>query len=694
MKPVILSILFFILLSNTIYASDTVEKQIFQLDEVTVSDSLVRQQESTPNMSVIIPELLLQGIGSTLDSALLRHTGIDISRTQEVGGALDDESIKIRGFGSNRIQLTIDGRVLNNSGTAGGYFIDWSSISLNNIDRIEVIKGVSDPRYGNILGGVINLVTKKPTEKPLFEVQGLMGAFGTRTMSVFHSYKPNKFEYSISGGYTYSDGYLWNGSFLEKNISLYGAYEFPWDGKLKTDVQFVEIKKGFIVSNRLSKDPSSIDYQRQKNPDYPLSDGEIMYGGMGAYAEPGSWWKRQKVYFNTTYEQKIFDGIASLRYWQNYGDREAYNRRISANRVFHKKFFDDRSLGLDFAYSLFFNHHTIDLGIDFKHFRDKGDKNYPDDYRNPFSNDNYVSSEVLGLYIMDDIKLDKSFIITPGLRYMSYKGVAGGAGIKEGIQDISMNGLAPSLKLTYLFDKNGLVYGSIARALRMPTPPEHYWHYSPDAGVDTSKLPFKKEDGLMLQGGLKIDFQTKTRVEAGIFYYDIKDYINFDLINFVSYNIDKAKIYGLELELAQQLGKGFSVFSNYTLQQSKTKGDTLVSNFVALEDRGFSKIPGMPTHKINIGLQYKGAKKEKITLYGRYISKQDVIYNNNLLYNTDLRILTQSSFITADIEASYPIRKKIDITAYCRNIFNKSYQERYGYPSAERNIGIGIRAIF
>jgi len=686
-------LIFFIVFVKSAYSEDSAEKMLFQLDEISVSSTLMKQQESIPNMTVIIPELLLQGIGSTLDSALLRQTGIDVRRTQEVGGALDDESIRIRGFGSNRIQLTIDGRLINNSGTAGGYYIDWSSIPLNNIDRIEVIKGVSDARYGNVLGGVINLVTKKPTKKATIEAQALVGEFGTWTVSFYHSYKPDKFEYSLSGGSTYSDGYLWNGNFSERNINFYVGYDLPWDAKIKGDLQFIEVKKGFIVNNRLSKDPSSLDYQRPKNPDYPVSDGEIMYGGMGAYAEPGSWWKRQKVYFNTNYEQKILDGLLSLRYWQNYGDREAYNTRLSVNRVFHKKFYDDRSYGLDGNYTLYLNNHTVELGIDFKKFRDKGDKNYPDDYRNPFSNDNYVSSKIVGIYLLDDIKISNNFILTPSLRFMSYKGIAGDGGVKEGIKDISMSGLAPALKLTYLVNPKSLIYASLARALRMPTPPEYYWHYSPDAGVDTSNLPFNKEDGLMAQGGFKMDLNSKTRLEIGMFYYHIKDYINFDLINFVSYNIDKAKIYGIEIELAQQLGKGFSIFGNYTLQKSKTSGDPFVRQFVAEQDRGFSKITSMPEHKFNIGLQFKGNKREKITLYGRYVSNQDVIYNNNLLFNNELRVKTQSSFFTVDIEASYPVLKNVDITAYCKNLFNKNYQERYGYPSQERNLGIGIRSI-
>ena len=149
------------------------------LDEILITGDRMKDDPETPNMNVIIPSALLQGIGSTLDSAVKRQPGIDVQRPQEVGAALDDDAIKIRGFGSRRILLTIDGRPLNSPGTAGGYFIDWTTIPLSNIREIEIIKGVSDPRYGNTLGGAINLVTKKPEKKPESEVQVLGGSFNT-----------------------------------------------------------------------------------------------------------------------------------------------------------------------------------------------------------------------------------------------------------------------------------------------------------------------------------------------------------------------------------------------------------------------------------------------------------------------------------------------------------------------------------
>lgn len=669
--------------------------RLYQLDEVTVTEEKIMEEATTPNMSVVLPELLLQGTSSTVDGALVRQPGIDIQRLQEVGGALDDESIKIRGFGSSRISLSIDGRTMNTSGTAGGYFIDWTTISLNNIEKIEVIKGISDPRYGNVLGGVVNLITKKPMEKPVFEFQGLGGSFDTYTASFFHAWKPSNFEYAISGGYSKSEGYLKNGDFEIINVNLHAGYQLPWKGKITGDINYSWVKKGFIVNNRQSKDYDSPDYNKAKDGSYPASDGEIMYGGMGANPEPGSWWEKEKLYLNLGYEQPFANNsVLNLRYWINHGDREAYNTRVSADRVFHKKFFDDRSYGFDGSYKIITGSHEITAGVDYKKFKDDGDKNYSDDFRAAFRNENYVNSNLFGLYLMDDFRINDTVTLTPGLRYMSYDGNAGPAGQAEGIKDISMNGVAPSFKVTYAYTPKSLVYLSAARALRMPTPPEHYWHYSPDAGVNTSNLPFSKEDGIMLQGGWKAELPSKTRIEVSPYYYSIKDYIHFDLINFVSYNIDKAEIYGLEAEISQQLGKGFSVFTNYTYQKSRTKGDPFVNDFVAAQDRAFHEIPGLPEHKINAGFQYKGAKGGKVSLYGRYISSQQVIYNNNTLYNTDLRVRTQDSFFTADIEGSYPITKNLALTAYVHNIADKLYQERFGFPAAERNVGFGIKGSF
>ncbi len=86
-------LIFLILLSmfTISYAEDTTK--IYQLDEITVSEEKIKEEQATPNATFVIPELLLQGISSNLDGALFRQAGVDVQRLHEIGGALDDDSI-------------------------------------------------------------------------------------------------------------------------------------------------------------------------------------------------------------------------------------------------------------------------------------------------------------------------------------------------------------------------------------------------------------------------------------------------------------------------------------------------------------------------------------------------------------------------------------------------------------------------
>ncbi|MCX7856933.1 MAG: TonB-dependent receptor [Deltaproteobacteria bacterium] len=666
---------------------------MYQLETITISEERLKEEERSPHSTVTSPELLLQGKSVNLDGALLRLPGIDVQRLQEVGGALDDESIKLRGFGSRRIALTLDGRLLNTPGTAGGYFIDWTAIPLSNIEKIVVTKGYSEPKYGNFLG-VINLISKKPKEKAELEVQAMKADFNTEKITFFHAWKPSKLEYSISGNYVKSDGYLRNGHYEVRNLQLYVGHLMPFDGKFKVNFGYSWLKKGFIVNNRISNDYDNPNYDLPLNRRYPASDGEIMYGGMGTYPEDGSWWKRERFNFDIGYEQSLYLGIAEIRFWKNYAEREAYNTRRALNRVFHKKWYDDKSYGGDGSYRFTFNSHQITFGFDYVRFQDDGDKNLSDDFRPPFRNRNYVNSETLGVYFTDDFQLATGLTISPGLRYVSYDGNAGPSGRKEGIKDLHMEGLSPSIRLTYNWNARSLFYLAMTQVLRVPTPPEHYWHYSPDAGVYTGDLPLRKEKGLMVQVGWKGELPTNTCVEVHPYYYRVRNYIYFDLINFVSYNIPKVTLLGCEIEISQKIKERLSVFANYSFQKSNTEDDPFIKRFLSPQDRDFDKIPGLPDHKVNFGVQYRGEKGEKIRLYGRFVSSQHVIYNNNRLFNQNLRIRTQKSYFTTDLEATIPLTKNVHILGYLHNVFDEKYQERFGYPAARRNWGIGIKGNF
>ncbi len=672
--------------------------KLFQLDAVEIEVIEYIRDILIPNMTVVKPELFPMSLGTSLDTALERQPGVVVQRIQEVGTAVDDDSIKIRGMGSRRLKVTKNGRMLNTSGVAGGYFIDWTMIPLTNVDRVEVVKGVADPRYGNVLGGVINLIPRRyPTEATATELQVSTASFNTSSLNLFHAYKPGPLDYSVAVGLAKSDGYLKNGDLSFGNVDLHLGYDFKFKGRFTADWAYNQIRKGFVVTNRKSNDPDDPNYSSPIDPDYAASDGEYMYGGMGAYPEPGSWWEKKKWMLDLGYEQAVREsGFVRLRYWRNHGDREAYNTRVTAGRIFHKDFYDDRSQGASADYTHFWKNHTISTGIDYAHLIDDGDTNYADDFRASFRNEYYVGAKTLDFFVMDEIRLMRDRLtLVPGIRYMSYDGVSGPSGEIELIPDIEMSGWSPSLKATYHYADDSLVYLSIARALRMPTPPEHYWHYDPDdAGVDTSRLPFEEEDGLMLQGGWRALLPSRTKVEISPYFYDIRNYIQFDLINFVAYNIERSRIYGIEFELTHHFPNGWSTFVNYTYQQSGTEGDPFIELFVHADDRNFDELPGLPAHRANFGLQYKAANNSSVAVYVQAVSKQNVIYNNNRLWNANLRVQEQDSYIKVDIEGRYPLAGFVEVGLFARNILDERYQERFGFPAAGRHMGLSLKALF
>ncbi len=673
------------------------ETKLFQLDAIIVDVIEKARDAEVPNMTVVKPELFPMSIGTTVDTALERQAGVDVQRIQEVGAAMDDDSIKIRGLGARRIKVLRDGRPLNTSGAAGGYFIDFTMMPLADVDRVEIVKGVGDPRYGNVLGGVINLVPRRPpTDRPVTELQASMASYGTGGINIFHSYKPGALEYSLAAGSSWSDGYLRNGNMIQGNFDLRLGYDISSKARLTADVSFVRIRKGFIVANRAAKSPDSPDYQRPLDPKYNASDGEFMYGGMGAYPEPGSRWRKSKWLLNLGYEQSVADaGYLRVSLWKNLGNREAFNTRAALSRTFHKLFRDDRSQGFLAEYRHDLGTHVLSAGLEYSHLRDAGERNYLDDFRAPYSQGSYVEAKNLEFYAMDDIHLGNGrWTLTPGVRFLSYRGVAGPSGRLEGIPDIKLSGPAPSIKLVLNGKGGNLFYVSLARALRMPSAPEHYWHYSTDAGVYTGTIPFHGEDGIMAQAGWRGTLPTGTRVEISPYYYDIKRYIQFDLINYVAYNIGQGRIYGFEAEVIQPFGEGWSSFANYTFQRSRTSGDTFQSLFVAATARGFDEIPGLPRHMANIGLRYRTRRNASLAVFAQAVSKQKVVYNDNTLYNTDLWVRTQRGYVRLDFEGRLPLFRRLEAALFVRNILDADYQERYGFPAAGRTVGLSFTSSF
>ncbi|OGD16304.1 MAG: hypothetical protein A2W20_09365 [Candidatus Aminicenantes bacterium RBG_16_66_30] len=124
-------------------------------------------------------------------------------------GDKDTYNLKLRGIGNNRIALLVDGVPVYEP-----YFssFDLKTVSAGGIDTIQVTKGPSSVLYGpNTLGGIVNVITKRPAERPSLSLSGSTGNADTYGLGVDGSYSWDRFSlaanvlYQDSGGFYYPD---------------------------------------------------------------------------------------------------------------------------------------------------------------------------------------------------------------------------------------------------------------------------------------------------------------------------------------------------------------------------------------------------------------------------------------------------------------------------------------------------------
>jgi outer membrane receptor protein involved in Fe transport len=108
-------------------------------------------------------------------------------------------SVNIRGFDQNRILTLIDGVPYYETKYGG---MDLNQIGLESVARIDVVKGAPSVLYGpNALGGVVNIITKEPTEKPHLSATveyGLDGLDDAYKASLSHGRKVGNLNYWLT----------------------------------------------------------------------------------------------------------------------------------------------------------------------------------------------------------------------------------------------------------------------------------------------------------------------------------------------------------------------------------------------------------------------------------------------------------------------------------------------------------------
>jgi iron complex outermembrane receptor protein len=211
---------FLSILSTSIYA----QKDTVKLKEVEVSSNRISLPFSKTSRTIIIisHQEIVNSAATNLADLLQNVAGVDIRR-RGIDGMQSD--LYIRGGNFDQTLLLIDGVKMDDPQT--GHHTMNGILSLENIERIEIIKGPAARIYGqNAFTGAINIVTKSVTENAA-TINLYYGSYENKKGEVAMSHKFNGGDILASVGYQESDGYRFNtdfenvAAFLKSNFKNY-----------------------------------------------------------------------------------------------------------------------------------------------------------------------------------------------------------------------------------------------------------------------------------------------------------------------------------------------------------------------------------------------------------------------------------------------------------------------------------------
>jgi outer membrane receptor for ferrienterochelin and colicins len=177
---------------------------IVDMDGVVVTGTRTEKKlKDMPVLTqVIYPENLKEnGITSITDALEHEIPGLDFNNEQTPLRP----TLTFQGLSSNYVLILMDGERI--AGETNGD-IDYSMLNLNNVDRIEVVKGASSVLYGsNAIGGVINIITKKPSVPFDLSAYSRYTKYNELESGITLSVKQSIFSSQTGIAYNQTDGY-------------------------------------------------------------------------------------------------------------------------------------------------------------------------------------------------------------------------------------------------------------------------------------------------------------------------------------------------------------------------------------------------------------------------------------------------------------------------------------------------------
>ncbi len=417
-------ILFFILLFSGIYTcfpfnTFAQQQNSSQLDAIVVTAGrLPSIFLDTPRTISVIDKEEIQSLPVHSIQELLEYTlGVDLRQRGAAGAQAD---ISIRGSTFEQSLILINGIKVNDPQT--GHHNFNIPLSLEDVEKIEILKGAGSTVYGpNALGGVVNIITKENSKRGL-TIKGTTGDYQFRESEMSLSLPIKNLSQQLSFSRKTTDGYQKNTDFDIYSFSYNSTYKF---GAHTMKFLAGYLDKQFGANNFYFINPDQWEHTKTTF----LSAGTVLRFNP-VQISPKLYWRSNKDKYN--YD---FNGIP----FQNNHQTDIYGFEILSTFPSNLGItaFGGEITGSEITSNILGDHSRLRGGLFFEHRLSIGDKT----------------------------------TITPG----AYADWYSDWGWK----------IWPGLFINVMPAKNFSVYGSVSQAFRIPTYTELYYNGGPLRGDAT-----------------------------------------------------------------------------------------------------------------------------------------------------------------------------------------------------------------
>lgn len=214
---------FIFLISQALAAEKKDSLKVYYLDKivVTAKRTEAKLKDCSATVSLITKEDIEASNANSCTDILSFLPGVFIQKTGNFGRA----DIDIRGIGNRGTRILV---LINGKPEKMGLFgcTITHSLPLDNVEKIEVVRGPNSVLYGSdALGGVVNILTKKPKETEV-DYTFSYGSFNTYQNRIRSGAKLKGFDFYATADKRKSNGHLPNSAYNGDEYSARIGYQF------------------------------------------------------------------------------------------------------------------------------------------------------------------------------------------------------------------------------------------------------------------------------------------------------------------------------------------------------------------------------------------------------------------------------------------------------------------------------------